>query len=949
MPKDLPSLISPRSIAVIGASNSPEKVGAIVLKNILDSGFSGKVYPINPKETQISGLTCYSSVNDLPEIPDLGVIAIPSTVSLGAIEQAAKKGIKNFVVFTAGFKEIGNEGVELENKLKQLISKYQINLLGPNCLGFANNTLPVNVTFAKAVKTPGNLRMVSQSGAIAASLFDWSESCGLGFDQFITIGNKTDINENDLLSFWSQNTSQYHEGGFSHYRPIGLYLESIADGKELIKIAKILSRTNPIFALKPGKSTAASHAMKSHTGSIAGADDVLDQAFKEAGIIRCSELGEFFDLAKALSWENAPTGPGVAIISNAGGPAVLSADTISETELKFTQFTDETNSKLAENLPRMASYANPVDVLGDALADRFRQSLETVLAESDVNAVIVILTPQLMTQIESTAQVIGEISQKYSQPILCSFIGGNTILSGDKILDKYKIPSFEFPERAINTLNKMWQWQKWVNQNNQETQVSSIPKNPEVINLLKSFQNLKRTALDSFESEKVMRLSGITTPPSTVVAQLSDATNFASTYQYPVVLKIISTKHLHKTEIGGVITQIQDLQQLEKSYQTLLDKIQSINNENVSDFKIQIQKNVSSGVEIILGARQDPDFGSVILFGAGGKLAELIKDKNLSLAPLKTQSVQRLIEQSKVSVLLNGYRGQDPYNTDTLIEVIKNFSQLVADNPNLKEIEINPLIINYDGVWAVDPRIILDEIATQPAYNYPVFKKSIVTSHEILASKFHHFVIKTEEEFNFKPGQFISIKVDPQKINSYSIAGQPSKNEFELLVDIGPGGLGSKYFEHLKVGDEIIHLSPAGIFTPKLDDGCQSLVFLATGSGIAPIKSMIDSLLASGDNRPIILYFGLRHNTDVFWQEYFEKLSQSHPNFTFKLCLSQPDDNWNGNRGRITQIFKQDVASNPISNSSAYICGNKNMIEDGVQLLKELGCPENHIYYEKYY
>lgn len=949
MPKDLSSLILPRSIAIIGASKSPEKVGSIVLKNIIDSGFSGKIYPVNPKETSIAGLTCYNSIEVLPEVPDLGVVAIPSTVTLDAIEQAAQKGIKNYVVFTAGFKEIGKEGVELENKLKQLITKYQINLLGPNCLGFANNTLPVNVTFAKSAKTQGNLRIVSQSGAIAASLFDWSESCGLGFDQFITIGNKTDINENDLLSFWSQDNTDFKQTGFSHYRPIGLYLESIADGKELIKIAKRLSHTTPVFALKPGKSEAASHAMRSHTGSIAGADDVLDQAFIESGIIRCSELGEFFDLAKALSWENAPTGPNVAVISNAGGPAVLSADTISETSLKFAHFTDATNTKLAENLPRMASYANPVDVLGDALADRFRQSLETVLLEDDVNAVIVILTPQLMTQIESTAQVIGEVSQKFSQPILCSFIGGNTILSGDKILDQYKIPSFEFPERAIQTLDKMWRWQNWVTQNKQEESEVQFDKNTEAINLLKSFQNLKRTALDSFESEKVMKLSGITTPDSLVVNNLSDATNFANTHQYPVVLKIISTKHLHKTEIGGVITNIQNQEELEKKYNLLLDKINVIKEDNPSDFKIQIQKDVGGGVEVILGARMDPDFGPVILFGAGGKLAELIKDKNLRLAPLTAMSAQQMLKSSKVSTLLDGYRGQKPYDTQELIEVIKKFSQLVFDNPNIKEIEINPLIINYDGTWAVDPRIILSEISVQPSYNLPVFKKSIVTAHEILASKFHHFVIKTEEEFNFKPGQFVSIKVDPQKINSYSIAGQKSPHEFELLVDIGPGGLGSKYFEHLKVGDEIIHLSPAGIFTPKLDDGSQSIVFLATGSGIAPVKSMIESLLASGETRPITLYFGLRLNTDVFLQDYFEKLSQTHPNFTFKLCLSQPTDDWVGNRGRITQFLKQDLAGSSVSNSSVYICGNKNMIEDSVQLLKDIGCPENHIYYEKYY
>lgn len=711
MPKDLRGLFSPKSVTIIGASKSPEKVGAIVLKNIIDSGFKGAIYPVNPKESEIIGLKCYPDVNSLPEVPDLAVFAIPSSVVIGVLEEIGKKGIKNAVIFSAGFKEIGTEGELLQNQLVDVANKYQINVLGPNCLGYANNSLPINVTFGQVVKEKGNLRIISQSGAITASLFDWCQTTKLGFSEFVTIGNKAVVNENDVLEYFaSLPAPTVDQSGLSKVSPIGLYLESIAGGEELVKIATKISKTAPIFALKPGKSIAAASAMHSHTGAIAGKDSVLDAAFKQSGIIRCHDLSDFFDIARALAWENAPKGSRVAVVSNAGGPAVLSTDSIDETGLKMAQFGSFTQQKLAAILPRMASFLNPVDVLGDALADRFGQAIEAVLQEPSVDGVIVILTPQLMTQIEKTAEIIGGLSAKYSQPILCSFIGGSLASVGEKRLNDYKIPSFPFPEMAIKTLSLMWQWQNW--RNNQgtgfATQEASGLQNTEIVkNILSTAKSKNQRNLDNFESNSLITAIGISTPPTLSVGGLEQAKKFAEEAGWPVVLKISSPGLLHKSDLGGVITHINNPDDLNSAGIKLSQQISTLDSDTKRNAKIQIQKEISGGIEVIVGIKRDPYFGQVMLFGAGGKFAELLVDRNLHLLPIGDKEAKQLVSNSKILTLLNGFRGDLPYNLDPLYETIIHLGKLVESFPEIAEIEINPLIITHTGVWAVDCKVVL--------------------------------------------------------------------------------------------------------------------------------------------------------------------------------------------------------------------------------------------------
>lgn len=942
MPKDLRGLFSPRSVTVIGASKSSGKVGAIVLKNILDSGFKGAVYPVNPKETEITGLKCFPNVDSLPEVPDLAVFAIPSATVLTVLEEIGQKGIKNAVIFSAGFKEIGGEGELLQKQLEDTANKFQINVLGPNCLGFANNNLPINVTFGQVVKEKGNLRIISQSGAIAASLFDWCQTTKLGFSEFISIGNKAVITENDILAFWGSNpTPVLDQTGLSKVSPIGLYLESIANGREFVRITTEVSKNTPIFALKPGKSKASVAAMHSHTGAIAGEDSVLDVAFKQAGIVRCQEMGEFFDVARALAWENAPQGPQVAVISNAGGPAVLSTDSLAKVGLSLAQFSEETHQKLTTFLPRMANFLNPVDVLGDALADRFGQATEAVLQEPTVDAVIVILTPQLMTQIEKTAEIISSLSGKYSQPILCSFIGGGSAQIGENILNNAKIPSFPFPEMAIKTLSLMWQWQNWRNLQKSLLIEPEIPLDQNldtVKNIISSARTASQKNLDSFQSNDVMIAAGISAPPTLSVENIDQAVMFADNTGWPVVLKVSSSNILHKADIGGVIVDINNSGELKSAWEKL---------SKISGTKIQIQKEIKDGVEIIIGVKRDSNFGPVLLFGAGGKFAELILDKNLHLLPVNSQTANQLIAGSKVATLLNGFRGDAPYATDKLSDTIIRLGKLVENVSDIAEIEINPLIITHDGVFAVDGKVILTPVAS-PTFSLPQFKSATVISHQIIADNIHHFVFASEVAINIKPGQFISVKVGDRRINAYSIAGCPDRNHFELLVDVNPQGVGSKYFENLKADEIISFLGPAGVFTLKPDDGAQHLLFLGTGSGIVPLKYIIEDMLKNKKmTTPITLYFGLRFKTDIFWQDFFEGLAKVYPNFSYKLCLSKPTPDWTGLHGHITDLVKLDFPNT--GDCSAYLCGSKAMIEESTNLLLQSGCSKERIYSEKFY
>ena len=710
--KNLTKLFNPDSVAILGASRDEKKIGHIVLKNIVNSGFSGKIFPLNPHIANLNGLDCYADYKDLPQIPDLAILAVPAEIVVGLLESIAKKGTKNIVVLSSGFKETGIKGEKLENSLRAIAEKYNLNILGPNCLGFLNVPHHFNATFSRAGSAKGNLRFISQSGALASGIFDWAQYHQVGFSEFITLGNKAVLNENNILRYWSaKSKNQSVATGLSNYQPIGMYLESIDAGKEFLNLVSKISLTNPVFILKAGKSKKAQQAVRSHTGSMAGDDAVQEAAFKEAGVIRCEGTEDMFDLARAFSWENAPKGPRVAIVSNAGGPAVISVDMLEKEGLQLAALSKKTIKKLQEKLPAAANISNPVDVLGDALADRYAEAIDGALSEKEVDALLIILTPQVMTEIEATAEVIGKLAAKYRKPVMCSFMGGSLVDKGEEVLDRYKIPSFRFPERAVRALARMWEWQTRVKNLKSKIKnrmgVKPLAKNTvnKINRIIKSAEKTKRKVLSISEADKILNLCGIKTPKSAVVKNLNEAAVFAQAHGWPVVLKISSPEMLHKTERGGVVINIDNQIKLEQAWKKINQAASKLPKK--SELALNIQKHIPSGKELIVGVKYDGSFGNVLMAGAGGVLAELITDRNLKLLPIDKRGAGELLAKTKIYPLLKGFRGQKPVALEKLTDLMVKLSRLTQIIPLFKEITINPVTVNAKEAIAVDTRILI--------------------------------------------------------------------------------------------------------------------------------------------------------------------------------------------------------------------------------------------------
>ena len=960
MPKNLNTFFSPKSIAIIGASRSSGKVGGIILKNIVDSGYKSEIFPVNPNTKKIGKLKCFKSVLDLPAIPDLAIIVTPAETIPKILDEIGEKGTKNVVIISAGFKETGLEGQKLEKEIQNIALKYEISVLGPNCLGFVNKNCPVNATFGDVSKDIGNISFVTQSGAIATSVFDWCNFIGLGFNDCITLGNKAVLNENDILEYIYDRSNNLitslslSDDSSPKINPIGLYLESISEGKEFISICRKITKKDPIFILKPGKTKASVSAMQSHTGAIAGADDVLEEALNQAGVLRCESLEDFFDLSKAFSWGIIPRGPKVAVISNAGGPAVLSADCIAKEGLEIAKLSEETKNSLLEILPKSSSVENPVDVLGDALADRFLKTVEVILKSDECDSILVILTPQTMTEVEKTAEVMGIISKEYSKPIFCSFIGGKKVFEGEEILNKYQVPFCHFPERAIYSLGCMWKFKKMQNANSsdlldiyQVLNTDLVPEDTKKIidsAIENGFKNLGST-----ESNRVVENAGIKTTETINASDVDDAIRFANEKGYPVVLKLSSPGLVHKKKIGGFVMGIKNDDELNRAWNDLGRVVSSLDKNIKETVKFQIQKEINAGVEVIVGVKRDKTFGDVMLFGAGGSYAELISDKNLSLFPIDTERAKKLVLKSKVYNLLkeNKSEGKPEFDLDKLYDLMFKLGKLVEASLEIEEIEINPVIVNKEGIWAVDTKVVLKDKDNTRTNDDQKFKYAKVLNTDLLVNKTRYFEFESEEPLNAKPGQYITVKVSDTRMNCYSIAGQSTPTKFNLLVDSTPGGPGSKFFENLKVGDKISFLGPYGSFILKPEENVNSLLFLSTGCGFAPLKYMIETALKDKNfNQDIKLYFGFNNYEDIFFRDYFEKLAKENNRFNLQIAVNNPNPKWNGPTGFITDLVKKDYPDT--SKCSAYLCGNKIMVEDVSKLLTERGCPKDRVYSEKY-
>lgn len=714
---ELEKLFYPKSIAVVGASRDPKKLGNIVIKNLLASGYEGVLYPINPEAQEIYSIKVYAGYDQVPETPELAVIVVPAVVAMQLLPLIADKGTKHVVILSAGFKEEhGTEGAEREMALKQMAEERGLVVLGPNCLGLLNTEHKMNATFGQVVNDVGNLRFVSQSGAIATSLFDYAAYCGLGFSQFVTLGNKAVVSENEVLQFWLDERAtraektEWKNKGMSPYQPVGMYLESIEHGREFLEIAREMVKSSPLFILKPGKSQGAAEAMKSHTGAMAGEDAVLDAALSQVGVIRCDGIEDVFDFARLFSWEVAPKGARVAVVSNAGGPAVMSADAVEESGLVLADLQEKTKKILLEKLPRAASIHNPVDVLGDALADRYAAAVKAVFEDGGVDAVVVILTPQVMTQIEETAEVIGQLSKEYpDKTLVCAFMGGTLVSHGEQVLNGYRIPSFRYPERAIRALGKMHEWAMISNKMSENKEVGFMAPVGEKVGtrtverIIAGAQNVQREILTPIEVNAIFRAAEIAVPVADTVEFFEDAKLFVRKHRgWPVVVKLSSAEAYHKTELGGVITNVGSFKQLGEAITVMKHIASGLREKGDATAEVMIQKQVDKGVELILGVKKDPSFGHVLLLGVGGTMANLIHDRNLFVLPASRDAIDELIKKSKVYPVLQGFRGDKGYAVEKLGDLIARFVDLAQSYDDIVEMEINPVIVTRRSAWAVD-------------------------------------------------------------------------------------------------------------------------------------------------------------------------------------------------------------------------------------------------------
>ena len=690
----LEKMINPASVAVIGASHIKGKVGRAVLDNLLD-GYEGKIYPINPKSDEIEGLKCYKTVLDVPGPIDLAVIVIPATLVPQAVRECGEKGIKFLIIISAGFKEVGVEGAKLENEVKDIARGYGIRIVGPNCLGMLNTHTKCNASFAKNMPPAGNVSIITQSGALGTAILDWSEATDVGFDSFVSLGNKADLNEIDFMEAWMKDDNT---------KVILAYLEGITDGPRFMEVARKVSKVKPIVVIKSGRTGAGARAVSSHTGSLAGSDAAYDSAFQQSGVLRANTMGEFFDMAGGFSIQNVPKGNRVVIVTNAGGPGIMATDACERFGLRLATLTKETIDKLKTTLPPAANFYNPVDVLGDASAHLYKYALETVIEDEGVDGILVLATPQAMTDPVAIAEVINQVKPTTDKPIFPCFMGGVIMNQGIEVLKRHKIYNYDDPARAAYTMLMMTEYAKIRDRAYAEPKQFQVNK-AEVRKIFDKARSVGITVL-GLEALPVLEAYGIPTLKYKVVSGADNALQAAREIGYPVVMKIVSPDIIHKSDVGGVKVGIENDEQLENAYNKMMKDV-TLAAPRCRISGVLIQQMATGGKEVILGMNKDPQFGPLIMFGLGGIYVEVLKDVQFRVAPLNEKDAYGLIYGIKTSQMLQGTRGEKASDIEKLVEFLERLSQLVTDFPEILELDINPVKVYEKGMGclALDVRM----------------------------------------------------------------------------------------------------------------------------------------------------------------------------------------------------------------------------------------------------
>ncbi|PMB42497.1 acetyl CoA synthetase subunit alpha [Fischerella thermalis CCMEE 5330] len=705
----LDAIFAPKSIAVIGASEREGSVGRTVLWNLISHPFGGTVFPVNPKHHSVLGIKTYPNIAAVPEPVDLAIVITPASTVPGVIGECVDAGVKGAIVLSAGFKEIGTTGAELEQQVLQQVRRGKMRLIGPNCLGVMNPHTGLNATFAHGMALPGKVGFISQSGALCTAILDWSFRENVGFSAFISIGSMLDVGWGDLI---------YYLGDDPHTESIVIYMESIGDARSFLSAAREVALTKPIIVIKAGRTEAAALAAASHTGALAGSDAVFDAAFRRCGVLRVKSISELFDMAEVLAKQPRPKGPRLTIVTNAGGPGVLATDALITDGGELAELSPETYAALNELLPPQWSHNNPIDILGDADPMRYAKALEIVAKDPNSDGLLVILTPQAMTDPTQSAYKVKPLA-RIGKPILASWMGDADVEAGAEILNQASIPTFPFPDTAAHVFNYMWRY------NYNLRALYETPVLPEGVDtsdrtiaktIIQTAREAGRTLLTEVESKQILAAYGIPTVTTQVATSAAEAVRLAEEIGYPVVLKVYSETITHKTDVDGVHLNLRDAKAVREAYDAIALSVSTkVGANHFAGVTVQPMVNLKNSYELILGSSIDAQFGPVLLFGTGGQLVEVFQDRALGLPPLNTTLARRMMEQTRIYKALQGVRGRKAVNLEALEQLLVRFSQVVVEQRLIKEIDINPLLVKAEGIAenslvAVDARIVLHDL-----------------------------------------------------------------------------------------------------------------------------------------------------------------------------------------------------------------------------------------------
>jgi acetyltransferase len=701
--RPLDVFFSPKTVAVIGATETANTVGRTVLWNLMTSPFGGTVYPVNPKRASVLGVKAYKTVSDIPENVDLAVIVTPPPSIPGIIKECGECGVQGAVVISAGFKEIGPEGAALEQELLKEAQAAGIRVIGPNCLGVMSPLSGLNATFATTIARPGSVGFISQSGALCTAVLDWSLKEMVGFSAFVSIGSMVDVGWGDLI---------YHLGNDPKTRSIVIYMESIGNARAFLSAAREVALNKPIIVIKPGRTAAAAKAAASHTGSLTGSDEVLDAAFRRSGVLRVNNIADLFYMAEVLSKQPSPRGPRLTIVTNAGGPGVLAADALIMGGGELAELTPATMEAYNAVLPSTWSHNNPVDIIGDASPERYAKALQIAANDTNSDGMLVILTPQAMTDPTQIAEQLKPLAKQEGKPVLASWMGGVDVAAGEAILNRANIPTFPYPDTAARAFNYMWRYSYNLKGLYETPSIADSadwsPDRELVDRIIQKARGEGRTILTEFESKQVLRAYGIATAQTVIAAGAQAAVTAATEIGYPVVLKLYSETITHKTDVGGVQLNLGDAEAVKRAFEEIRAAVTAkVGAQHFQGVTVQPMVKLKDAYELIIGSSLDAQFGPVLLFGTGGQLVEVFQDRALALPPLNTTLARRMMEQTKIYKALKGVRGRKPVDLAALEVLLVRFSWLVAEQRWIKEIDINPLLASPDGLMALDARVVV--------------------------------------------------------------------------------------------------------------------------------------------------------------------------------------------------------------------------------------------------